>query len=67
MRMEVRPLSVLTTEQVAAHMTEDEVMQLAQDHVDLINITGIKWKENKRKGVTLSTPIQTQKKARTNQ
>ena len=66
-RMKVRPLAVLAAEQVATHMPEDKVTKPAQDHVDLINIAGIKQKKNKGKRAMPPTLTQTQKKARTNQ
>ena len=44
-------------------MPEEEVMKLAQDHMDLTSNTGIKRKKNKGKGETTPTPTQTQKRA----
>ena len=57
--MEVRPLAVLVAEQVATHTPEEEVMKLAKNHVNLINSTGEKRKEDKGKDATLPTPTQT--------
>ena len=49
-RMEVRSLTVLAAEQVAAHIPEEDILKLAPLHVNLIRVTGIKWKEKKGKG-----------------
>ena len=57
--MEVRPLAVLVAEQVATHTPEEEVMKLAKNHMNLINGTGEKRKEDKGKDATPPTPTQT--------
>ena len=65
-RTEVRSLAVLAAEQVAAHMSEEDVLKLAPLHVYLIRSTGIKRKQDKGKGERVPTPTQTQKKAKKN-
>ena len=59
-RTEVRSLAVLAAEQVAAHMSEEDVLKLAPLHVNLICSTRMKWKQQDRgKGEWSPTPAQT--------
>ena len=57
-RIEVHSLVVLVAEQVAAHIPEKRHLKLSPLYVGLIRVTGIKRKENVRKGEWSPTPAQ---------
>ena len=67
LRIEVPSLEVLTAKQVAAHISEEDILKLAPLHVNLIRMAGTKRKQDKGKGEWSPTPTQTQKKAKKNE
>ena len=60
--MEIRSLAVLAAEQVAAHISEEDILKLAPLHVNLIRGMRIKRKKDKGKGKWSPTAAQPKKK-----